>query len=100
MENFVESARKIITDCFTAQAPSYQLEQEATNELRQGHITPEYARELTASAANERAQLRSDASAKLTVLLRRFAIAAGNADMPDGTALQGGDYKLSPRTFR
>ena len=99
MENFVESARKIITDCFTAQAPSYQLEQEATNELRQGHITPEYARELTASAANERAQLRSDASAKLTVLLRRFAIAAGNADMPDGTALQGGDYKLLAENF-
>ena len=99
MENFVESARKIITDCFTAQAPSYQLEQEAAKEQKQGHITPEYARELTASAANERAQLRIDASAKLTVLLRQFAIAASNADMPDGNALQGGDYKLLADNF-
>lgn len=99
MQNYVETARKIITDCHAAMAPSYQLEQEAAKEKKQGHITPEYARELTASAANERAQLRSDASAKLTVLLRRFAIAAGNADMPDGNALQGGDYKLLADNF-
>lgn len=99
MQNYVETARKIITDCHAAMAPSYQLEQEAAKEQKQGHITPEYARELTASAANERAQLRSDASAKLTVLLRRFAIAAGNADMPDGNALQGGDYKLLTDNF-
>lgn len=99
MENFVESARKIITDCHAAMTPSYQLEQEAAKEQKQGHITPEYARELTASAANERAQLRRNASVQLDALLRRFAIAAGNADMPDGTAPQGGDYKLLAENF-
>lgn len=97
--DYVQEARKIITDYYTATKTSEQLTQEAADELRKGHITEAYANELTASASNERAQLRSDASAKLTVLLRRFAIAAGNADMPDGNALQGGDYKLLAENF-
>ena len=55
MQNYVDTAHKIITDCHAAMTTSYQLEQEAAKEQKQGHITPEYARELTASAVNERA---------------------------------------------
>ena len=99
MQNYVDTARKIITDCFTAQAPSYQLEQEAAKEQKQGHITEGYARELTTSASNERRQLCSNASAQLDGLLRKFAVAASAADMPDGNALQGGDYKLLAENF-
>ena len=97
--NYVQEARKIITDYYTATKPSEQLTQEAADELRQGHITEAYANELTAHASNERLQLRRNASVQLDALLRRFAIAAGNADMPDGTALQGGDYKLLAENF-
>lgn len=99
MQNYVETARKIITDCHAAQAGSYQLEQEAATELRQGHITEGYARELTTSAANERRQLCANASTQLDALARQFATAAKAADMPDGNALQGGDYKLLAENF-
>ena len=40
MENFVESARKIITDYYTATKPSEQLTQEAADELRKGQKRP------------------------------------------------------------
>lgn len=97
--DYVQEARKIITDYYTATKPSEQLTQEAADELRKGHITEAYANELTAHASNERLQLRRNASVQLDALLRRFAIAAGNADMPDGNALQGGDYKLLAENF-
>ena len=97
--NYVQEARKIITDYYTATKPSEQLTQEAADELRQGHITEAYANELTAHAANEKRTLRDSAWSQLEALLRKFAIAAGLADAPNGDALQGGDYKLLADNF-
>lgn len=97
--NYVQEARKIITDCFAALKPSEQLRQEAAAELRQGHITDAYARELTLSANKEAMQLRQSAGGKLQQLARQFATAARAADMPDGSALQGGDYRLLAEDF-
>ena len=85
--DYVQEARKIITDYFTAMKPSEQLLKEAADELHQGHITEAYAKELADHAANEKA------------LLRKFALAAGLADAPNGDALQGGDYKLLADNF-
>ena len=45
--NYINEARKIITDCYAALKPSEQLRREAAEEQRQGHITEGYARELT-----------------------------------------------------
>lgn len=97
--NYVQEARKIITDYFTAMKPSEQLLKEAADELRQGHITEAYAKELTAHAANEKRTLRDSAWSQLEALLRKFALAAGLADAPNGDALQGGDYKLLADNF-
>ena len=97
--NYIQEARQIVTSYFAATAESEQLRQEAAKELRAGHITEGYARELTLSANNETLKLRHDAENKLQALSRRFALAAGLADTPDGNALQGGDYKLLAEDF-
>lgn len=99
MTNYIDEARRIVTGCFAAMAPAEQLRRETAQELRLGHITEGYARELTLSANNEALRLRHDAELKLQALSRRFAIAAGVADAPDGNALQGGDYKLLADDF-
>ena len=51
--NYINEARKIITDCYAALKPSEQLRREAAEEQRQGHITEGYARELTKGADAE-----------------------------------------------
>ena len=99
MQNYVDTARKIITDYFTAMKPSEQLLKEAADELHQGHITEAYDKELTAHAANEQHTLRNNAWSQLEALLRKFALAAGLADAPNGDALQGGHYKLLADNF-
>ena len=99
MQNYVESARKITTDYFTAARHADQLAQDAANERNAGHITDAYAAELTRTADSERRELYHRASAELDALLRKFAIAASAADMPNGNALQGGDYKLLAENF-
>lgn len=97
--NYVQEARKIITDYFTAMKPSEQLLKEAADELHQGHITEAYSKELADHAANEQHTLRNNAWSQLEALLRKFALAAGLADAPNGDALQGGDYKLLADNF-
>lgn len=97
--NYIEEARRIVTGYFAALAPSEQLRRETAQELRQGHITEGYARELTLSANSEAIKLRHDAEAKLQALSRQFATAASRADTPDGNALQGGDYRLLADNF-
>lgn len=97
--NYIDEARRIVTNYFASVAPSEQLRRETAQELRLGHITEGYARQLTLSANNEELQLRQDATNKLQALSRRFACAASLADTPDGNALQGGDYKLLAENF-
>lgn len=97
--NYINEARRIVTNYFASVAPSEQLRRETAQELRLGHITEGYARQLTLSANNEELQLRQDATNKLQALSRRFACAASLADTPDGNALQGGDYKLLAENF-
>lgn len=50
MNDYIQEARRIVTGYFAALAPSEQLRRETAQELRQGHITEGYARELTLSA--------------------------------------------------
>ena len=71
--NYVQEARKIITDYFTAMKPSEQLLKEAADELHQGHITETYAKELADHAANEKRTLRNNAWSQLEALLRPAA---------------------------
>ena len=66
--NYINEARKIITDCYAALKPSEQLRREAAEEQRQGHITEGYARELTKGADAEALQLRQAAGLKLAGL--------------------------------
>lgn len=80
--NYVQEARKIITDYFTAMKPSEQLLKEAADELHQGHITEAYAKELADHAANEKRTLRNNEWSQLEALLRKFALAAGLAVCP------------------
>ena len=49
MNDYIKEARRIVTGYFAALAPSEQLRRETAQELRQGHITEGYARELTLS---------------------------------------------------
>lgn len=97
--NYIDEARRIVTNYFASVAPSEQLRRETAQELRLGHITVGYARQLTLSANNEELQLRQNAQGQLDALARRFASAATAADTPDGNALQGGDYKLLAENF-
>lgn len=101
--NYIEEARRIVTGYFAAATPSEQLRRETAQELRLGHITEGYARQLNLSADlsadNEELKLRHDAEAKLQALSRQFATAASRADTPDGNALQGGDYRLLAENF-
>lgn len=93
MNDYIKEARRIVTGYFAALAPSEQLRRETAQELRQGHITEGYARELTLSANSEALKLRQNAQGQLDALARRFASSATAADTPDGNALQGGDYR-------
>ena len=97
--NYINEARKIITDCYAALKPSEQLRREAAEEQRQGHITEGYARELTKGADAEALQLRQAAGLKLAGLAQQYTDAAKAADMPDGQALQSGDYALLSANF-
>lgn len=97
--NYINEARRIVTNYFASAAPSEQLRRETAQELRLGHITEGYARQLNLSADNEELKLRHDAEAKLQALSRQFATAASRADTPDGNALQGGDYRLLADNF-
>lgn len=99
MNDYIQEARRIVTGYFAALAPSEQLRRETAQELRQGHITEGYARELTLSANSEAFKLRQNAQGQLDALARRFASAATAADTPDGNALQGGDYRLLAENF-
>lgn len=99
MNDYIQEARRIVTGYFAALAPSEQLRRETAQELRQGHITEGYARELTLSANSEALKLRQNAQGQLDALARRFASAATAADTPDGNALQGGDYRLLAENF-
>ena len=99
MNDYIKEARRIVTGYFAALAPSEQLRRETAQELRQGHITEGYARELTLSANSEALKLRQNAQGQLDALARRFASAATAADTPDGNALQGGDYRLLAENF-
>lgn len=97
--NYINEARKIITDCYAALKPSEQLRREAAEEQCQGHITEGYARELTKGADAEALQLRQAAGLKLAGLAQQYTDAAKAADMPDGQALQSGDYALLSANF-
>lgn len=97
--NYINETRKIITDCYAALKPSEQLRREAAEEQRQGHITEGYARELTKGADAEALQLRQAAGLKLAGLAQQYTDAAKAADMPDGQALQSGDYALLSANF-
>lgn len=99
MNDYIKEARRIVTGYFAALAPSEQLRRETAQELRQGHITEGYARELTLSANSEALKLRQNAQGQLDALARRFASSATAADTPDGNALQGGDYRLLAENF-
>jgi len=99
MNDYIQEARRIVTGYFAALAPSEQLRRETAQELRQGHITEGYARELTLSANSEAIKLRQNAQGQLDALARRFASSATAADTPDGNALQGGDYRLLAENF-
>lgn len=74
--NYINEARKIITDCYAALKPSEQLRREAAEEQRQGHITEGYARELTKGADAEALQLRQAAGLKLAGLAQQYTDAA------------------------
>lgn len=97
--NYINEARKIITDCYAVLKPSEQLRREAAEEQRQGHITEGYARELTKGADAEALQLRQAAGLKLAGLAQQYTDAAKAADMPDGQVLQSGDYALLSANF-
>lgn len=99
MTNYTQEAKKIVTDCLKALRPSEQLQQEATTELRVGHITEQFAAELRQHARTESLNVRNAACAKLDALAGRFATAAKAADAPNGDALTGGDYKLLAGNF-
>ena len=73
MNDYIQEARRIVTGYFAALAPSEQLRRETAQELRQGHITEGYARELTLSANSEALKLRQNAQGQLDALARRFA---------------------------
>ena len=98
MNDYIKEARRIVTGYFAALAPSEQLRRETAQELRQGHITEGYARELTLSANSEALKLRQNAQGQLDALARRFASSATAADTPDGNALQGGERPWSTAT--
>ena len=51
--NYINEARRIVTNYFASAAPSEQLRRETAQELRLGHITEGYARQLNLSADNE-----------------------------------------------
>ena len=82
--NYINEARKIITDCYAALKPSEQLRREAAEEQRQDA---------------EALQLRQAAGLKLAGLAQQYTDAAKAADMPDGQALQSGDYALLSANF-
>lgn len=65
MNDYIKEARRIVTGYFAALAPSEQLRRETAQELRQGHITEGYARELTLSANSEALKLRQNAQGQL-----------------------------------
>ena len=88
--NYINEARKIITDCYAALKPSEHLRREAAEG---------YARELTKGADAEALQLRQAAGLKLAGLAQQYTDAAKAADMPDGQALQSGDYALLSANF-
>ena len=83
--NYINEARRIVTNYFASVAPSEQLRRETAQELRLGHITEGYARQLTLSANNEELQLRQNAQGQLDALARRFASAATAADTRTAT---------------
>lgn len=85
MNDYIQEARRIVTGYFAALAPSEQLRRETAQELRQGHITEGYARELTLSANSEALKLRQNAQGQLDALARRFASSATAADTRTAT---------------
>lgn len=97
--DYVQEARKIITDYFTAMKPSEQLLKEAADELAPGPHHGSLRQRVGRPRANEQHTLRNNAWSQLEALLRKFALAAGLADAPNGDALQGGDYKLLADNF-
>ena len=66
MNDYIKEARRIVTGYFAALAPSEQLRRETAQELRQGHITEGYARELTLSANSEASNCARTHRASLT----------------------------------
>lgn len=97
MNDYIKEARRIVTGYFAALAPSEQLRRETAQELRQGHITEGYARELTLSANSEALKLRQNAQGQLDALARRFASSATAADTPDGNALRAATIGCWPK---